>query len=135
MVWTSPYPPVDPDGPALPELVLAAARSAPGRPALVDGGTGLAVPGGRLAARIEGVAAGLAALGFGPGDVLALQAQNVPPWAGVALGAMRAGGAVTGIPPGATERGGRAAARQDAGERARVRSRAGGRRAPRPRPR
>jgi acyl-CoA synthetase (AMP-forming)/AMP-acid ligase II len=35
--------------------------------------------------------------------VLALWAPNVPPWAGVALGAMAAGGAVTGVHPGCTE--------------------------------
>ena len=51
-------------------------------------------------ARIERVAGGLAARGFGPGDVLALWAPNEPRWAGVALAAMAAGGAVTGIHPG-----------------------------------
>jgi acyl-CoA synthetase (AMP-forming)/AMP-acid ligase II len=50
------------------------------------------------------VAAGLAARGFGPGDVLALWAPNLPPWAGVALGAMAAGGTVTGANPASTER-------------------------------
>ena len=39
-----------------------------------------------------------------PGDVLALWAPNIPPWAGVAFGAMAAGGAVTGIHPAATDR-------------------------------
>ena len=57
-----------------------------------------------LAERIGQVAAGLRARGFAPGDVLALWAPNVPPWAGVALGAMAAGGAVTGIHPLATQR-------------------------------
>ena len=50
-----------------------------------------------------GSRAGLAAGGFRPGDVLAVLAPNVPPWAGLALGAMRAGGAVTGVGPGATD--------------------------------
>jgi acyl-CoA synthetase (AMP-forming)/AMP-acid ligase II len=50
------------------------------------------------------VGAGLAARGFGPGDVLALWAPNLPPWAGVALGAMAAGGTVTGANPAYTER-------------------------------
>ena len=36
--------------------------------------------------------------------MLALWAPNIPPWAGVAFGAMAAGGAVTGIPPSATDR-------------------------------
>ncbi|HEX6025071.1 MAG TPA: AMP-binding protein [Solirubrobacter sp.] len=68
---------------------------------LVDGETGEAVP---LAARIRHVAGALAARGFSPGDVLALWAPNIPPWAGVAFGAMTAGGAVTGIHPAATDR-------------------------------
>ena len=42
--------------------------------------------------------------GFGPGDVLALWAPNLPQWAGVALGAMAAGGTVTGASPACTER-------------------------------
>jgi acyl-CoA synthetase (AMP-forming)/AMP-acid ligase II len=57
-----------------------------------------------LAERILGVAAGLAARGFGSGDVLALWAPNLPQWAGVTLGAMAAGGTVTGVTPAATER-------------------------------
>jgi acyl-CoA synthetase (AMP-forming)/AMP-acid ligase II len=51
---------------------------------------------------MQHVAAALATRGFAPGDVLALWAPNIPPWAGVALGAMAAGGAVTGVPPAAT---------------------------------
>ena len=64
---------------------------------------GAVVPYAVLASRIDRVAAGLAADGFRPGDVLAVLAPNVPPWAGLALGAMRAGGAVTGVGPGATD--------------------------------
>jgi acyl-CoA synthetase (AMP-forming)/AMP-acid ligase II len=70
----------------------------------VGGTTGLTVPYELLASRVERVAAGLAALGFGTGDVLALWAPNLPPWAGVALGAMAAGGTVTGANPACTER-------------------------------
>jgi acyl-CoA synthetase (AMP-forming)/AMP-acid ligase II len=79
--------------------VLAAARHAPARPALVDADSGQVVSFATLAARVDRVAAALAAGGFAPGAVLALDAPNVPPWAGVALGAMRAGGAVTGSGP------------------------------------
>jgi acyl-CoA synthetase (AMP-forming)/AMP-acid ligase II len=71
------------------------------RGTLIDGDTGHAAP---LEARVRHVAAALAARGFAPGDVLALWAPNIPPWAGVAFGAMAAGGAVTGIPPSATDR-------------------------------
>ncbi len=68
---------------------------------LIDGPTGYAVP---FEARVTHVAGALAARGFGPGDVLAIWAPNIPPWAGVAFGAMAAGGAVTGIHPAATDR-------------------------------
>ncbi len=68
---------------------------------LIDGETGHAVP---LEARVTHVAGALAARGFRPGDVLAIWAPNIPPWAGVAFGAMAAGGAVTGIHPAATDR-------------------------------
>ena len=104
MAWTSPYPPVEVGGTTLPRMVLEAAARADDRPALVDGATGTVVAYRLLAERIQGVAAGLAARGFGPGDVLALWAPNLPQWAGVALGAMAAGGAVTGASPAATER-------------------------------
>ena len=91
--------------------------------------TGPAVPAATLAARIEGVAAGLAALGFAPGDVLALQgaerARRGRAWRSARCARAARSPA---IPPGATERGGRAPARDDAGERARLRARAGGRR-------
>jgi acyl-CoA synthetase (AMP-forming)/AMP-acid ligase II len=104
MIWTSPYEPVEVGGATLPALVAAQGRSSPERPALIDGGSGLVVSYAGLASRIEGVAAGLAAVSFGPGDVLALWAPNLPQWAGVALGAMTAGGQVTGVSPLATDR-------------------------------
>src|SRR5215211_7411165 len=103
-MWTSPYPPVEVGGTTLPRMVLEAADRLGDRPALVDGPSGTTVGYRLLAERVQGVAAGLAARGFGPGDVLALWAPNLPQWAGVALGAMAAGGAVTGASPAATER-------------------------------
>jgi acyl-CoA synthetase (AMP-forming)/AMP-acid ligase II len=104
MVWTSRYQPVEAGGTTLHRMVLEAAGRFGGRPALVDGPTGSTISYRVLAGRIEGLAAGLAARGFGPGDVLALWAPNLPQWAGVALGAMAAGGTVTGANPAASER-------------------------------
>src|SRR5512132_3879465 len=103
-MWTSPYAPVEVGGTTLHRMVLEAAARSGDRPALVDGPSGTAVGYRLLAERIQGVAAGLAARGFGPGDVLALWAPNLPQWAGVALGAMAAGGTVTGVTPAATGR-------------------------------
>jgi acyl-CoA synthetase (AMP-forming)/AMP-acid ligase II len=99
MVWTSDYQPVEVGGTTLPRMVAAGDGTA-----LIDGPTGQTVGYDLLASRIERVAAGLAARGFGPGDVLALWAPNLPAWAGVALGAMAAGGTVTGANPAYTER-------------------------------
>jgi acyl-CoA synthetase (AMP-forming)/AMP-acid ligase II len=85
-------------------MVLEAADRFADRPALVDGPSGTTVGYRLLAQRVRGVAAGLAARGFRPGDVLALWAPNLPQWAGVALGAMAAGGTVTAASPAAPER-------------------------------
>jgi acyl-CoA synthetase (AMP-forming)/AMP-acid ligase II len=103
-MWTSPYAPVEVGGTTLHRMVLGAAARSGDRPALIDGRTGMTVSYRLLAERVQEVAAGLAARGFRPGDVLALWAPNLPQWAGVALGAMAAGGTVTGVSPAATER-------------------------------
>jgi acyl-CoA synthetase (AMP-forming)/AMP-acid ligase II len=85
-MWTSPYPPVEVGGTTLPGMVLEAAARHGDRTALVDGPSGTPVSYRLLAERVQGVAAGLAARGFRPGEVLALWAPNLPQWAGVALG-------------------------------------------------
>jgi acyl-CoA synthetase (AMP-forming)/AMP-acid ligase II len=103
VIWTSDYEPVEVGGATLPELVLAVAARAGDRPALIDSDSGASVSYATLAARIEAVAGGLAARGFGEGDVLALWAPNLPQWADVSLGAMAAGGCVTGANPAAAE--------------------------------
>ncbi|HEY7279618.1 MAG TPA: AMP-binding protein [Trebonia sp.] len=104
MIYNSPFSCPDTEFAALPDLVRGAAARAPDRPALIDAASGATVTYATLAARIGRVAAGLAQRGFAPGDVLAVRAPNIPPWAGVALGAMAAGGTVTGISPLATAR-------------------------------
>jgi acyl-CoA synthetase (AMP-forming)/AMP-acid ligase II len=90
--WTSPYEPVEVGGTTLPALVTS--RSAT---ALVDGGAGETVSYATLASWRFGPA-------LEPGDGLALWAPNSPRWARVALGAMAAGGWVTGVSPLATDR-------------------------------
>jgi acyl-CoA synthetase (AMP-forming)/AMP-acid ligase II len=99
MPWTSSYQTVEVGGTTLPRMVAGAAARFGKRPALIDGSSGQAVGYDLLATRVAQVASGLAARGFGPGGVLALWAPNLPQWAGVALGAMAAGGAVTGVNP------------------------------------
>jgi acyl-CoA synthetase (AMP-forming)/AMP-acid ligase II len=103
MIWTSPHDPIDLDGPPLPELVRASAGRFPDRAAITDGPTGAAISYGTLVERMDRVPAALAANGFEPGDVVAILAPNGAPWAGAALGAMAAGGVVTGLSTSATE--------------------------------
>ena len=103
MIWRSDYAPVEVGGATLEAMVRATAARMAGRPALVDGSSGNGVSYAELVGRAERVAARLAERGLRPGDVLALWAPNVPAWAGVALGALRAGVAVSGVSPAATE--------------------------------
>ena len=91
----SPDPALEIADATLPELVLARARELGGKPALVDGPSGRTLTYGELADGVERVAAGLAARGFGRGDVLAMYAPNSPEWALAALGALAAGGTLT----------------------------------------
>jgi acyl-CoA synthetase (AMP-forming)/AMP-acid ligase II len=104
MSWASGYGAVEVGGTVLHRMVVERAGEIGEGQALIDGPTGYVVSYATLASRIGRVAAGLAARGFGAGDVLALWAPNVPQWAGVALGAMAAGGMVTGINPACTVR-------------------------------
>jgi long-subunit acyl-CoA synthetase (AMP-forming) len=103
MSWASAYEAVEVGGVALHRMIAETAGDSGDRPALINGLTGQAVTYASLASRVERVSAGLAARGFGAGDVLALWAPNLPPWAGMALGAMAAGGTVTGASPACTE--------------------------------
>jgi acyl-CoA synthetase (AMP-forming)/AMP-acid ligase II len=91
--WLSPYEPVEVGGTTLPALVSAHADA---QPALVDGAAGDTVSYAGLAEAVESLAVGLAARGFRPGDGLAVWGPNQPAWALFALGAMAAGGWVTG---------------------------------------
>ncbi|HEX2374640.1 MAG TPA: AMP-binding protein, partial [Actinomycetota bacterium] len=97
--WTSDLPAVDPGTVPMPEFVLERAARFGDKPALVDGPTGRTLTYRQLAGGVERVAAGLAARGFGKGDVLALSSPNLPEYALAMYGAMAAGGAVTGASP------------------------------------
>ncbi|HMA33874.1 MAG TPA: 4-coumarate--CoA ligase family protein [Chloroflexia bacterium] len=78
MIFTSPYAPVTIPEQSLTEVVLAQAQQRGDKPALIDGPTGRTITYRQLAAGIRRVAAGLAARGFGKGDVLAIYSPNIP---------------------------------------------------------
>jgi acyl-CoA synthetase (AMP-forming)/AMP-acid ligase II len=103
-LWSSDYEAVEVGDTTLHRMVAETAGKMGESPALIDGPSGNEVSYGTLASRMERVAAGLAARGFEDGDVLAVWAPNLPQCAGVALGAMAAGGTITGINPAFTRR-------------------------------
>ena len=75
-----------------PRFVLRHADRLADAPALIDGASGRTLTYGELAAAVERVAGGLAARGFGRGDVLALHLPNLPEFPIALHGALRAGG-------------------------------------------
>jgi acyl-CoA synthetase (AMP-forming)/AMP-acid ligase II len=99
MIFRSPLGDVTVPEVTLPAFVLEHAEARGDRPALIDGPTGRTLTYAGLARAVRSVAAGLAARGFGAGDVLALCAPNTPEYA-VAFHAVAAlGGVVTTINP------------------------------------
>jgi long-chain acyl-CoA synthetase len=76
-------------GASLAQLVRAAARRTPDAPAVVSGDERLTWA--ELDSAVDRAAAGYAALGLAPGERVAVQLPNGPPWLRAALGALRAG--------------------------------------------
>ena len=83
----------------LPQFIRERARRHPQAVALVDAASGRDYSYGALDQLIGRCAAGLAAQGFKPGDVLLMFAPNLPEWPIAALGALAAGGVVSGANP------------------------------------
>ena len=83
----------------LPQLIRERARQHPDDIALVDAASGRSSSYGEVDRLIGRCAAGLAAQGFKPGDVLVIVAPNSIDWPVAALGAMAAGGVVSGANP------------------------------------
>ena len=83
----------------LPAFIRGHARERPNAIALVDAATGRNYTYGALDHLIGRFAAGLAAQGFKPRDTLLMFAPNSPEWPIAALGAMVAGGVVSGANP------------------------------------
>ena len=104
MVWRSAYEPIETGHATVHGAIAATARAMGDHAGLIDGSSGAAIAYAQLPARVDCAAAGLAARGLRPGDVLALWAPNSPEWAIAALGAMAAGATVTGVTPMCAER-------------------------------
>ncbi|HXW65962.1 MAG TPA: AMP-binding protein [Burkholderiaceae bacterium] len=83
----------------VPQFVRQSARERPDKTALVDATSGRSITYGALDRLIGRFAAGLVAHGFAPREVLVLFLPNLPEWPIAALGAMCAGGIVSGANP------------------------------------
>ena len=81
------------------QFIRARARQRPDAVALVDAASGRSLTYGALDHLIGRFAAGLAAQGFKPGDTLLMFAPNSLEWPIAALGALAAGGVVSGANP------------------------------------
>ncbi len=99
MVYTSPLPDIDVPNSLLGPFVLQHAERLANEPALVDGVNGRSLTFAELQGEVMALAGGLAARGFGKGDVLALMAPNIPEYAVAFHGTAWAGGSVTTINP------------------------------------
>jgi acyl-CoA synthetase (AMP-forming)/AMP-acid ligase II len=99
MVLKSPFQDVEIPEVSLPDLLLESARERGDKPALIDGPSGRTITYAEFVAGVELMAAGLAAKGFGKGDVFAIHSPNVPEYAVAFHAVARAGGTVTTINP------------------------------------
>jgi len=99
MIFRSPYPDVTiPDSPVTP-FVLRRATELAEKPALIDAATGDTLSFGELASSIRRAAGGLAARGFGKGDVLAIYSPNTLAYPIAFHAVAHAGGVVTTVNP------------------------------------
>jgi len=99
IIHRSPMPDVEIPDVTITEHVLRRAAEHPDRIALIDGPSGRSYTFSQLSDLIHRFAGGLAARGFGHGDVLGLMAPNIPEYAIVFHGVAVAGGTVTTINP------------------------------------
>jgi acyl-CoA synthetase (AMP-forming)/AMP-acid ligase II len=99
MSLRSPYDDVEIPSVSLPAFVLENAARYADKPALIDGPSGRTITYAQLADGVGRVAAGLAERGFGPGDVFAIFAPNLPEYAVAFHGVVTAGGTCTTVNP------------------------------------
>ncbi|MGW4340047.1 AMP-binding protein, partial [Rhodococcus koreensis] len=98
MSFKSPFPDVEIPNLSVYDFLFGRVDPADGeRPALVDGASGAVTSYRTLVGQIDGVAGALAARGLAVGEVVALHSPNVPAFAAVFHGILRAGGVATTI--------------------------------------
>jgi acyl-CoA synthetase (AMP-forming)/AMP-acid ligase II len=99
MVVRSPLSDLEIPAQPLSTFVLADASTRADKPALIDGPSGRTFTYGELAQGVRAIAAGLAARGFEPGEVMGIFSPNLPEYALAFHGIASAGGTVTTINP------------------------------------
>ncbi|MGH2951891.1 MAG: AMP-binding protein [Solirubrobacterales bacterium] len=99
MIHTAPEPDVEIPEVNVTSFVLEGAAERGSKPALIDGPSGRELSYAALADSVRALAAGLAARGFGRGDVLAVYMPNLPEYAIAFHGAASAGGMCTTVNP------------------------------------
>jgi acyl-CoA synthetase (AMP-forming)/AMP-acid ligase II len=99
VIFRSPYPEVSIPGVSFSDFLLDRCRMRGQVPAFVDGPTGRVLTFAQLAESAESFAAGLPAQGLERGAVVAIVSPNLPEYAVVFIGAIRAGCVVTTINP------------------------------------
>ncbi|WP_288814852.1 AMP-binding protein, partial [uncultured Gordonia sp.] len=98
MSFTSPFPDVEiPDVSVFEFLFGAVAEEDLARTALVDPKSGATTTYAQLISQIEAAAGALASRGIGVGDVVGILSPNIPAFATVFHGILRAGGTATTI--------------------------------------
>ncbi|WP_159404436.1 AMP-binding protein, partial [Gordonia sp. YY1] len=98
MSFTSPFPDVEiPDMSVFDYLFGSIADEDLARTALVDSKSGTTTSYGQLVGQIEAAAGALASRGIGVGDVVGILSPNIPAFATVFHGILRAGGTATTI--------------------------------------
>ena len=99
MIYRSPYPDIEIPEVSFQDYLLEHADRWPDKPALIDGPTGRAITYAQLRGAARKTAGGLAARGFGKGDVFAIYSPNLPEYAVAFIGVATAGGINTTINP------------------------------------
>ena len=99
IIHRSPLPDVEIPETTITAHILRRTTTHPDRIAMIDGPSGRSYTYAQLSEMIHRFAGGLAARGFGKGDVLGLMAPNMPEYAIVFHGVAVAGGTVTTINP------------------------------------